>query len=224
MSQPPETQDKKTRLLLVDDHPIVRQGIAMLVSKESDMEVCAEASSAAEALAMIKQTEPDVAVVDLSLKDSSGIDLIKDVAVRFPSLLVLVLSMRDEAFFAERVLRAGARGYLTKEQAPQKVIAAIRQVVAGELYVSDKISASVVRKFVQGRAASAGSLDALTDRELEIFEMIGGGLPTRDIARRLHISSKTVDSHREHIKGKLRLASSSDLLKYAIGWVQNNSM
>ncbi|MCE5328368.1 MAG: response regulator transcription factor [Planctomycetaceae bacterium] len=224
MTELPEKSACKTRLILVDDHPIVRQGIAMLVEKESDMEVCGEASSANEALTLIKQAEPHVAVVDLSLKDSNGIDLIKDIAVRFPQLRVLVLSMRDEAFFAERVLRAGARGYLTKEQAPRKVIEAIRMVMAGEIYVSDKISATVIRKFVQGHAAGAGSLDALTDRELEIFEMIGGGLPTREIARRLHISSKTVDSHREHIKGKLRLASSSDLLKYAIGWVQHNSM
>ena len=144
----------RTRILIVDDHPIVRQGIEMLISEEPDMSVCGEAESVREALEAIEQTMPDVAIVDLSLKESSGLELIKDIQIRYPKLLVLVLSMRDESFYAERVLRAGARGYITKEEGTERVIEGIRRILEGEIYLSDKLASKMINKFVAGQAGS----------------------------------------------------------------------
>ena len=215
-------QDKKqTSVLLVDDHPIVRQGIKMLVAREADMVVSGEAESAAEALGVIEKTHPDVAVVDLSLKESSGLELIKDIRIRYPKLLVLVLSMRDESFYAERVLRAGARGYITKEEGTEKVIEGIRRIIAGDIYLSDKLASKMIGKLVGGGTTAGAPLtQALTDRELEVFELIGSGLTTREIAEKLHLSPKTIESHREHIKEKLNIDTAAELLKHAIHWVQ----
>jgi len=218
-----EEQTSKCRpkkVLLVDDHPIVRQGIKMLIDHEKDLEVCGEAQSAPQALQIARQTQPDIALVDLSLKDSSGLELIKDLRIHLPDLLILVLSMRDESFYAERVLRAGARGYITKEQASERVIEGIRKVLAGQVYLSDKISSHILSRLVGGKPSVGSTIQKLTDRELAIFEMIGRGMPTRDIANSLHLSVKTVESHREHIKEKLTLENASDLLKHAILWVQ----
>jgi DNA-binding NarL/FixJ family response regulator len=212
--------DKK-RIFLVDDHPIVRQGIRMVIEQEADLAVCGEAESAHEAMSAIEESHPDLAVVDLTLRDSSGLELIKDLQIRCPELLVLVLSMRDEAFYAERVLRAGARGYITKEEGPGKVIEGIRNILGGQIHISERMSSKVIRKFVDGRSEEAATpVDRLTDRELEVFEMVGNGLPTREIAGRLHISPKTVDSHREHIKQKLKIDNATELLKQAIQWIQ----
>ncbi len=209
------------RIVLVDDHPIVRQGIIMLVEPEDDLDVVGEAESAHEALEVIEETRPDIAVVDLTLKDSSGLELIKDIGVRFPKLPALVLSMRDEGFYAERCLRAGARGYVTKEEGPQKVIEGVRKVLAGQIFISDRMATKVMAKIVRGSGEGDQSpIESLSDRELEVFELIGNGHATREIASRLHISTKTVDSHREHIKEKLQLDSATDLLKHAIQWVQ----
>ena len=211
----------KKRILLVDDHPIVRQGIRILLNREADLSVCGEAESAFEALQAIESTQPDAAIVDLSLKESSGLELIKDIRIRCPKLPVLVLSMRDECFYAERVLRAGARGYITKEEGTEKVVDGLRKVLAGEIYLSEKLAAGVMRKMVTGQTGSPENLiDTLTDRELEVLELIGAGLTTRVVAEKLHLSVKTIDSHREHIKEKLRIDNAAELLKHAIQWHQ----
>lgn len=213
-------KDARIRILVVDDHPIVRQGIRMLVNQEADMVVCGEAESAPDALQVLQQTEPDVAVVDLALKESSGLDLIKDIRIRRPNVLILVLSMRDESFYAERTLRAGARGFLTKEEGTEKVVEGIRQMLDGQYYLSERIEAKMISRIAGGTPQEAPSVDHLTDRELQIYEMIGQGMPTREIAKRLHLSVKTIDSHREHIKDKLQVESATELLKHAIQWVQ----
>jgi len=212
-----------TRVLLVDDHPLVRQGIRMLVGAEPDLEVCGEAEDAAGALRVLKDVGADVAVVDLTLKDSSGLELIKDIHQRFPKVRVLVVSMRNEGLYAERALRAGARGYVTKEEGPEEVLAGIRTVRAGEIHVSPRLASQVMRRIIPGaaqRQEGPPSVQNLTDRELEVLELIGQGLATGEVARRLHISPKTVDSHREHLKEKLGLGSAPELLKFAIQWRQ----
>lgn len=214
----------KVKIVLVDDHPVVRQGVAMLVTQEPDMVVCGEARSAAEALEAIERSQPDVAIVDLALKASSGLELIKDIRIRYPKLLVLVLSMRDESFYAERALRAGARGYIAKEEGTEKIIEGIRKILAGEVYLSEKLASKMISKYVAGRGgATEPAVGQLTDRELEVFELIGDGLTTREIAGKLHLSPKTIESHREHIKEKLQLDSAAELLKHAIHWVQGQA-
>jgi DNA-binding NarL/FixJ family response regulator len=210
----------RKKVIIVDDHPIIRQGLRAVIDQQPDMVVCGEAWSVSQALQVMDSTVPDLAIVDLSLKDSSGLDLIKDIAIRWPNVQVLVLSMRDEAFYAERVLRAGARGYVTKDEGPQKVVDALRKVLRGEIHLSDQMASKILRKFAGGPTPTASLVDSLTDRELQVLQLIGSGLPTREIAERLHISTKTVDSHREHIKEKLRLESATELLKHAIQWVQ----
>ncbi|MGC9453394.1 MAG: response regulator transcription factor [Phycisphaerae bacterium] len=209
-----------TRVVIVDDHPIVRQGIKMLADQEPDMEVCGEAEDAADALRVIERTNPDVAIVDLTLKDSFGLQLIKDIRRDCPRTRVLVLSMRDESLYAERALRAGARGYITKEEGPAKVIEGIRRVLAGEVYVSAKMASKVLSRFAEGGEPGQSPVETLTDREMEVFRMIGQGLPAREIAEKLHVSVKTVDSHREHIKEKLGVGSASELLRHAVQWFQ----
>lgn len=214
----------KKKVLLVDDHPVMRQGLGQLIDQEPDLMVCGEAEDQHSALAAIEKTKPDIAVVDISLKNSSGIELMKDIHIRWPKLPALVLSMHDESFYAERVLRAGARGYVTKAEAPAKLIAAIRQVLAGGLHVSEKLAAQMIGKMVNpgGRGGDGPGLliDRLSDREFEVFELIGQGIDLHDIAQRLHLSVKTIEAHRENIKKKLSMESSIDLLKYAIQWNQ----
>ncbi|MDD4889689.1 MAG: response regulator transcription factor [Phycisphaerae bacterium] len=213
----------KAKVLVVDDHAVVRQGLTQLINREKDMCVCGDAETAAEALKMMAATHPDVAIVDVSLKEDSGLDLVKDVKIRFPKLPVLVLSMHDETFYAERFLRAGARGYIMKEVATEKVMTAIRRVLAGEVYLSERMSSRILHKLVDGPARQGGSaLDALSDRELEVFRLIGTGLGTRDIAKRLHVSVKTVEAHRAHIKDKLKLDTATELLQHAIQWMQDS--
>lgn len=216
-----QTAGKKIKVLLVDDHPIVRQGLTQLIDQEEDMVVCGEAETPLEALKVIEETKPSIVLVDISLKEASGIELVKDAKIRYPDLPVLVLSMHDESFYAERVLRAGSRGYVTKEEATEKVLIAIRRVLAGEIYVSDKMASKMLSKLVDGRPGAEGfSLERLTDRELEVFELIGQGLSTRQIAKKLHLSIKTIESHRENIKRKLKLKNAAELLQHAIQWVQ----
>jgi len=207
------------RVLLVDDHPIVRQGISLLIAQEPDMDVCGEAESVSEALNAVARNKPNVVVVDLTLKEGLGLELIKDIKVRYPKVLAMVYSMRDETFYAERVLRAGARGYVTKEEGGQTVIEAIRRVATGHIFLSEAMASKMIGQFVGGSPEIPDdSIHSLTDRELEVFELIGQGLPTREIAERLHLSPKTVDSHREHIKEKLKIDNATDLLKHAIEW------
>jgi len=217
------TAARQKKVLLVDDHPLVREGIRMALAGERDLTVCGEAADAPDALRAIETTGPDVAVVDLALKDSSGLELIKDIRLRWPKLPVLVLSMRDEGVYAERVLRAGALGYVTKEDGSRKVVEGIRKVLAGHIYVNDRIASKVMGRIVAGGQGDGSAVDSLSDRELAVFELIGQGIPTREIARKMHISPKTVDSYREHIKAKLHLDSATELLKHAVQWVQDEA-
>lgn len=215
-------KSRKVRVLLVDDHPIVRQGVLNLIQNEPDMTVCAEAATTHEALDACARLAPDVAVVDLSIKDGSGLELTKDMKVRRPKMPVLILSMHDEAVYCERALRAGAKGYLMKDQAGENIISAIRKVLGGDIYLSENMAQTILSKVVAGEPGRGTSpVDRLSDRELEIFRLLGQGLGTKEIAARLHRSAKTIDAHRENIKRKLRLGNSSDLLQHAIQWVQS---
>ena len=208
----------KPKVLLVDDHPIVRQGIRRLIEKEPGLLVCGEAEDAADALEVIEQERPDVIVLDLSLKNSSGFDLILDVKQRWENVRILVLSMYNEDVYAERVLRAGASGYIMKQEAPKKVVTAIWAVLNGSVYVSDKVSANILQSMA-GKRTATSSVDSLSDRELQVFQMIGEGLTHQQIADKLMLSVKTIESHVEHIKDKMRISSGRELLQRAIEWV-----
>jgi DNA-binding NarL/FixJ family response regulator len=204
-------------VLVVDDHPIVRERLAELINEEPDLRVCGEAEDANEALKAVAATGPDVAIVDISLKDTYGIELIKQLKDLHPRLPVLVLSMHDESMYGERALRAGARGYLTKQEATKRVIDAIRRVLAGEIYVSEKLASTLLRKVAGAAPASGGTpLDVLTDREMEVFQLLGEGKTVKQIADNLFVSVKTVEAHRDHIKQKLNFRTSAELLRFAI--------
>ncbi len=212
----------KTKVLIVDDHPIIRQGLSELINSEPDLIVCGHAEDAPEALEQIKESAPDMVIVDISLKETSGMELTKDIKAQYPNLPVLALSMHDEALYAERMLRAGAKGYIMKAEATENVITAIRKILSGQIYVSDKMAAKMVRKLVGGSPdVGASAIERLSDRELEVFRMIGQGFGTRQIAERLHLSIKTIETYREHIKEKLNLADASELLQYAIQWTHS---
>ncbi len=214
-------ESRKMKVLVVDDHEIMRQGLAQLIGQEADLTVCGEAPDADGAISAIEHYAPDVAVVDISLKNSSGINLIKTIRERWPELPILVLSMHDETFYAERALRAGARGYVTKAEVSAKVVEGIREVLNGGVFVSKKIAKRMLRKLIDGNyAVEQFPLDRLTDREFEVFELIGRGQPTRGIAERLHVSPKTIEAHREHIKRKLGINTATELLTYAVQWSQ----
>ncbi len=211
---------EKQNILIVDDHPVVRQGLAQLIDQEHDLKVCGQAEDAHQAMDAIRDLAPDLAVVDISLKETSGMELIKDIKIRYPGLPVLTLSMHDEAIYAERALRAGAKGYIMKQEATDKVVTAIRRVLAGEVYISDGMAAKMVSKLV-GRSADKGAspLEQLSDRELEVFRLIGEGYGTREIAEKLHLSAKTIETYRAHIKEKLGFQDANELLRSAIQWV-----
>ncbi|MHC4557040.1 MAG: response regulator transcription factor [Planctomycetota bacterium] len=219
---PNKSDEKKTNILIVDDHPIVRQGLAELVNHENDLVVCGQAEDAHQAMKAIKELKPNMAVVDISLKETSGMELIKDINAQYPNLPVLALSMHDESLYAERALRAGAKGYIMKAEATENVITAIRKILSGEIYLSDKMSARMMRKLV-GRATeiSTSPIELLSDRELEVFNLIGKGYGTRQISERLHLSIKTIETYRAHIKDKLNLADAAELLRYAVQWVNS---
>ena len=209
---------RKIRIIIVDDHPVVRQGLALLIKQETDMEVCGEAADIPGALQAVDALDPDLAIVDISLREASGIDLIKDFKIRRPDMVILVMSMHEEAFYAERVLRAGARGYVMKEEATGTVTTAIRKVMDGEIYLSDRMAAKMLSKLVGGQPAAGLPIDRLSDREFQVFELTGRGINTNDIARRLHIAVKTVETYRARIKQKLKLKDASELLQLAITW------
>lgn len=221
----PNPAKGKTKVLIVDDHPVVRQGLARLIELQTDLCICGEAANAIEALRVIETSKPDVAVIDLSLgKDLGGIELIKDVRARFSQLPVLVLSMYNENVFAERTLRAGARGYVMKEEAPETMLTAIRRVANGNIYLSDNMSTRILSVLVKGQPeTSKFPVERLTDRELEVLELIGRGLGTSQVAGKLHLSVKTIETHRAHIKEKLQIENASKLLQYAIEWVQSKN-
>jgi DNA-binding NarL/FixJ family response regulator len=216
----------KIKIFIVDDHPIIRQGLKELIDQESDLQVCGEADNVMDAVRMIKTLSPDVAIVDISLnKDMSGLDLLKELKTKHPSLLTLVLSMHDETVFAERVLKAGARGYVMKEEATEKVLVAIRRILGGTVYLSDHVSGKILSKITGTKPENTISgIDCLSDRELEVFELIGTGLGTREIADKLFLSVKTIEAHRMHIREKLKLKNSTELLQHAIQWARNEQV
>jgi DNA-binding NarL/FixJ family response regulator len=206
-------------VLVVDDHPVTRLGISALIGRERDLAVCGEAGGAKGAAELAARLSPDLALVDLAHGTMGGIELIRSLKAQRPQMRILVLSMQDEDIFAERAFRAGASGFIMKRQPVEEVLAAIRCVLAGEPYLSEKMKGKMLSRLVSGGSAEpAFSIDTLTDRELEVFRLVGSGFQTGQIAAALHVSSKTVDSHREHLKRKLGLASGSDLVRHAIQW------
>lgn len=210
---------RQTKVFLVDDHPIVRDGLKTLIERRDDLRVCGEAEDAKGVLKAIRETEPDVVITDISLKESDGLELTKDIRAHYPDLPIIVLSIHEESTYCERALHAGAQGYLMKEVASENVIEAIRKVLAGEIYVSDTMSRRFLHKMVGGRTAEIQSpVDALSDRELEIFKLIGQGFKASQIAERLHLSVKTVETYRARIKEKLDLSDAGELLRFAIQW------
>lgn len=210
-----------TKILIVDDHPLLRQGIRQVIELEEDLRVSGEASTANEAIDLVNRDIPDVVIVDITLAGNvSGIELVKSLNERFPDIRTLVLTMHDESLYAERAIRAGARGYIMKEVASKNIISAIRTILNDELYLSDAVSKRIIDKLVRGSADTAGiSVEQLSNREFEIFQMIGNGFSTKEMARKLNLSIYTVESHKKNIKEKLKLKNSSDLAKYAIQWV-----
>jgi DNA-binding NarL/FixJ family response regulator len=213
----------KTKIFLVDDHPLVREWLTNLIHQQADLEVCGEAEDAPEALQKISLARPAVAIVDISLRQGSGLELIKNLKTVAPEVAVIVLSMHDEQLYAERALRAGARGYVMKRETAKKVITAVRQVLAGKIYMSENLAATLAEKFVDGRLPASGSLvELLSDRELETFQLLGKGYETRQVAEMMRVSMKTVQTHCAHIKEKLKLANAAELLREAVRWQETH--
>lgn len=213
-----------SNVLIVDDHPLVREGLITLLSKQHDFSVCGEASGIAEARELARATKPCVAIVDLTLKDGNGISLIKELVEQYEGLKVLALSMHDETLFAERALRAGAAGYVNKHDASRTIIRAIRTVLDGRLYLSEQMTNRMLARSVGSKkhSESGSPVARLSDREVEIFEMIGRGLTSREIADQLDVSQRTIDTHRENIKQKLEIKNAVELTKHAVQWVLEN--
>jgi DNA-binding NarL/FixJ family response regulator len=215
---------QRARVLIVDDHPAVREALALRIGRQPDLEVCGEAADMSEALRLIADTPPDVAVVDISLKTSNGIDLIKRIKDRNDRVRILVWSMHSEALYADRALRAGALGYVNKDQATDRIVEAIRRVLQGKVYLSEAMTERMLQRAVGGarEPVTRSPLDALADRELEVFRLIGEGVKTADIAERLHLGIKTVETYRDRIRSKLDLSDGTELAHYATGWVLEN--
>ena len=219
-NQQDKTGKNKARIIIVDDHPIVREGLKNLINHEKDLIVCQQVENARQAMKAISKLKPDMVIVDISLKEENGLELIKDIRSQYPSMPILALSMHDESLYAERALRAGARGYIMKQQAVENIVKAIHRVLSDQLYVSDKIMSKVMHKLVKGKLDINGSaIDHLSDRELEVFLLIGKGHGTRQIAKQLYLSVKTIETYRAHIKEKLALNNAAELLQHAIQWV-----
>jgi DNA-binding NarL/FixJ family response regulator len=213
---------KKCRVLLVDDHPIIRQGLGLLIDRETDLSVCGEADGAHSAFHAIETLRPDIVVLDISLSGPDGLDVLKEIRMKTASLPVLILSMHDETIYAERAMRAGANGYIMKQEATEKVLVAIRRILQGEVYLSDRLTNTMLQQYVRrGSAAKGSPLLNLTDRELEVFRLIGVGHGTRQIADELHLSVKTIESYQAHIKEKLALRNARELVQHAIEWTVN---
>jgi len=212
----------KKRILVVDDHPIVRQGLALLINREPDLVVCGEAEEAMGAMHVLASARPDVLIVDISLNGPDGLDLLKNIRITHPALPVLILSMHEESIYAERALRAGANGYIMKQEATERVLVAVRRILSGEIYVSGRIADKMLKHYITGSGTLRDSSIAdLSDRELEVFRLIGDGHGTRQIAEELHLSIKTVESYYAHIKEKLSLRSARELMQHAIQWNMN---
>ncbi|GAA5128552.1 response regulator transcription factor [Luteolibacter yonseiensis] len=209
------------RVFLVDDHPMVRELLALMIDQQPDLQVCGEASDASQAIEGIGNTQPDIAVVDLSLKSSSGLELIKDIKARKWGTPVLVLSMHDEGLYAERVLRAGGFGYINKQENSNEILHAIRKVIDRQIYVSEKLAGIMLKRIAKGNGSEISPVESLADRELEIFQMIGRGNSTRSISETLGLSIKTVESYRARIKEKLQLEDGVQLMQQAVLWVRS---
>lgn len=216
-----EMLNKKKKVLIVDDHPLYRQGLAQFVSQEDDLAVIGECGSGDEALQMIEELKPDLVTVDISLKQGNGLDLIKSARARCKDLAILALSMFDEDLYAERVLHAGGRGYVMKQVAADTVLTAIRKVVDGKIYLSDAMTEKMFLKKAEGVPEDVSSVETLSDRELEVFQLIGEGKATSEIAKNLHLSIKTIETYRANIKAKLHLTNNMELIRHAVQWVQN---
>jgi DNA-binding NarL/FixJ family response regulator len=223
-NEPAKSGIRKTRILIVDDHPIVREGLATILHHEQDLEVCGQAEDTFGALSTIADLKPDIALVDISLKQSDGIELTKTIKAQYPELSVLVLSVHDESVYAERVLLAGAKGYLMKDAAADHIVKAVRTILRGEIYVSDAVAKKFMHIIAGDKAGIAKTaIDHLSDRELETFRLIGEGLSVSKIAERLHLSVKTIETYRSRIKEKLEIADASQLLQYSIQWARNQN-
>ena len=213
---------KKTRVLIVDDHPLLRVGIVQLLSVHNDLEVCGEVDDGRKTIEAIRQTKPDVVILDITLGDRNGLDVLKDIHVHSPEIKVLILSMHDELLYAPRAIRSGAAGYINKTQAPDNLITAIRTVLNGKIWLSVEMKKRFLAGFTgNAKAAGTPTVEILSDRELEVLERIGRGIGTREIARNFGLSVKTIESHRANIKEKLNLRTAPELVRYAIRWVKN---
>jgi DNA-binding NarL/FixJ family response regulator len=215
---------KMIRILLIDDHPIMRHGLAQLLGDEDGLNICGEAGNAREGMAAIEKLKPDLVILDLTLPDKHGLELLKDIQAHYAGLRCLVLSMHDESLYAERVLRAGAKGYIMKEAAADHLVTAVRRIISGGLYLSDSLAAKMIEQLsgVRGKTGATG-VDNLTDRELEVLALIGEGVATKNIAERLNISTRTVEAHRAHMKEKLGITDGAALVKYAVQWIEGKS-
>lgn len=221
-----ETDSNTCRIVLVDDHPLVREGLSKLLSSRIGLKVVGEAETAAEGLELVRKHKPNLVILDMSLAKSDGLELVKQIKAESPKIPMLVISMHDEAVHAERVLRAGARGYLMKKEPSEKVFAAITQVMRGEISVSDRVRQAMMETAVSGKRSvpeGGSSLDHLSDRELQVFQLVGNGIPTRQIAEQLHLSVKTIESYRENLKTKMNLRSGAELVQRAIQWGRTQS-
>jgi DNA-binding NarL/FixJ family response regulator len=221
-----ERNAKRTSILLVDDHPMVRRGIADLINGEPDLGVCGEAATMQEAMALTQQHRPSLVIVDVSLNGNNGIELMKNLSTRWPDIPILAYSMHDEAIYAERALRAGAKGYVMKQSQPEVLLDALRVVLKGKIFLSDPMSERLLGRLVRAgnnNEIAASPIEKLSDRELEVLELLGKGMRTSEIADKLCLSIKTIETYREHLKQKLNLNSGQELLRYAIEWSVNGS-
>ncbi|WP_340106080.1 response regulator transcription factor [Rhodohalobacter sp. 8-1] len=214
----------KKKIFIVDDHPLMRKGMAMTLDNSVEFTVCGQSESAEEALSEIPSIKPDACVVDISLPGMNGIELVKNLLAQMPDLKILVVSRHDEELYAERAIRAGAKGYVMKLEAGDVLVSAVRQVMNGGIYLSDKIGSQLIMKIASGQSAGDNPLEILSDRELEVFELTGKGESTKEIAQRLHVSVKTIDTYRARIKEKMHLKTANELMRRAVQWVEGETI
>ena len=213
------------KVFIVDDHPLVRQGLAQIIESVEDFEICGEAEDSSTAMRGVQKTSPDLIIVDISLQGNNGLELIKNIKAVYENIPILVFSMHDESIYAQRALRAGAKAYVMKKESSEKIIEALRRILKGEIYVSAKVADQVLHQIVSGPSnASTSPIDRLTDRELEVVQLIGRGLSTREIAESLNLSVKTIESHRAHVKEKLGLRNATELVQFSVQWVDQQQM
>lgn len=216
--QPPNDAPAKKRVLIVDDHPIFRAGLTSLVNLETELTVCGEANDAAQAMHALEKLHPDLVLLDMSLPGKGGLELLKDIRAIAPQTPVLIISMHDETLYAERVIKAGGRGYIMKQEGPEKIVQAIRKVLGGGISVSERIAAQILDAMSGSKGGTSSSVSTLTDREFEVYRLLGQGKEPHEIARTLHLSIKTVDTHRAHIRQKLGLRNATELIHHATRW------